>query len=281
MRRALALAARAGRRAWPNPKVGCVLVKNGRIVGEGWHRRAGGPHAEALALRMAGAGARGATAYVSLEPCRAHPGKRTPPCADTLAAAGVARVVAAMRDPNPKVAGRGLGLLRRAGVRTETGLLRRQAQALNGPFLLRMREKRPWIILKSALSLDGRAFANGGASRWITGPRARRLAHRLRAGCDAVLVGIGTVLADDPSLTAHGAGPNPLPVVLDARLRLPRGARLLRGPRKPLIFSAKAGRLAGAEVARAPARGGLLNLRAVLCELSRRGVGTLLVEGGP
>jgi diaminohydroxyphosphoribosylaminopyrimidine deaminase/5-amino-6-(5-phosphoribosylamino)uracil reductase len=281
MRRALVLAARGGRECWPNPRVGCVLVKNGRVVGEGWHRRFGGPHAEAIALAKAGARARGATVYLTLEPCRAHPGKKTPPCADALKTAGVKRLVAAMRDPNPKMSGRGFDLLRRAGARVQCGLLGDQAAAINGPFIARMRDRRPWVILKSALSLDGRAFARGGDSRWITGPAAREAVHELRSRVDAVLVGIGTVLQDDPALTAHGAGQDPLPVVLDARLRLPKRARLLRGSRTPLVFTARGGELLGAEVLRAPSRDGRLDLKAVLAELSRRGVGTLLVEGGP
>lgn len=281
MRRALALAARGTRETWPNPRVGCVLVKDGRLVAEGWHRKAGGPHAEAIALKRAGARAKGCTAYVTLEPCRAHPGKKTPPCADALRAAGVKRLVAAMRDPNPKVSGRGFDLLRRARVRVDWGLLEEESEALNGPFVARMRHGRPWVVLKSALSLDGKAFARGGASRWITGPEAREAVHDLRAGMDAILVGIGTVLADDPALTAHGAGRDPLPVVLDSRLRLPRRSRLLRGSREPIIFSARGGELPGAEVVRVPSRGGLVDLKSVLSYLSKRGVGTLLVEGGP
>lgn len=281
MRRALALAARGGRETWPNPRVGCVLVKNGRLVAEGWHRRFGGPHAEAVALKRAGKRAEGCTAYLTLEPCRAHPGKKTPPCADALRAAGIKRLVAAMRDPNPRMTGRGFDLLRRARVKVDWGLLEAEAEALNGPFIARMRHGRPWVILKSALSLDGKAFARGGASRWVTGPQARELVHELRARVDAILVGVGTLLTDDPALTSHGAGPDPLPVVLDGRLRTPRRARLLRGETTPLIFTARGGELRGAEVLRVPAKNGLLDLRAVLAVLSKRGVGRLLVEGGP
>jgi diaminohydroxyphosphoribosylaminopyrimidine deaminase/5-amino-6-(5-phosphoribosylamino)uracil reductase len=282
MRRALSLAARVdGRAVWPNPRVGCVLVKNGRVIAEGWHRKFGGPHAEAEALKKAGAKAKGAAAYLTLEPCRSHPGKKTPPCADALKAAGVKKVVAAMRDPNPKMSGRGFDLLRRCGARVQCGLLADESSALNGPFIRRMRDRRPWIILKSALSLDGKAFARGGASRWITGPDAREAVHELRSKVDAVLVGIGTVLADDPALTAHGAGQDPLPVILDAKLRTPKRARILRGSRTPLIFTARGGELLGAEVLRAASSEGRLQLRPVLAELSKRGVGTLLVEGGP
>lgn len=282
MRRALALAARGGRATWPNPKVGCVLVKKGRVIAEGWHRKAGGPHAEAEALAKAGDAARGATAYVSLEPCCAHPGKRTPPCADALADAGVSRVVAAMKDPNPAVAGRGLSILKRSGAKVEHCLLGEEAEALNRAFVSCMRHGRPWVILKSALSLDGKAAARGGASRWVTGKQARQRVHELRAQCDAVLVGSGTALADDPALTSHGAGPDPVPVVLDTRLRLPRRARMLRGPRTPLVFTAKrGGKLPGAEVVVVPARKGGLDLKSVLSEVARRRLGVLLVEGGP
>jgi diaminohydroxyphosphoribosylaminopyrimidine deaminase/5-amino-6-(5-phosphoribosylamino)uracil reductase len=281
MRRALALAGRGGRETWPNPRVGCVLVKNGRVVAEGWHRKAGGPHAEAIALKKAGAKAKGATAYVTLEPCRFHPGKKTPPCADALKAAGIKRLVAAMRDPNPKMSGRGFDLLRRARVRVDAGLLSEQSEALNGPFVAKMRHGRPWVILKSALSLDGKAFARGGASRWVTGPESRQAVHDLRARVDAILVGIGTVLADDPALTSHGAGPDPLPVVLDCRLRLPRRSRLLRGPREPIIFTLRGGELPGAEVLKVSGRGGRIDLHAALSVLCKRGIGTLLLEGGP
>ncbi len=252
------------------------------MIAEGWHRKAGGPHAEAEALAKAGAAARGATAYVSLEPCCAHPGKRTPPCADALADAGVARVVAAMKDPNPAVAGRGLSILKRAGAKAEYGLLAGEAEDLNRAFVSCMRHGRPWVILKSALSLDGKAAARGGASRWITGKAARELVHELRAKCDAVLVGSGTAVADDPALTSHGAGPDPVPVILDTKLRLPRKAKVLRGPRTPIVFTAKRGsRISGADVVTVPMKKGRLDLKAVLADLARRKLGVLLVEGGP
>lgn len=281
MRRALALAKRGQDRVWPNPKVGCVLVKDGRVVGEGWHQFYGGPHAEASALRRAGKKARGSTAYVTLEPCCAHPGKITPPCAPALIAAGVSRVAAAARDPNPGVSGRGLGMLRRAGVRTSAGLCAREARTLNKEFFLRMRRGRPYVILKAALSLDGKAYASGGKSRWITGPAARRSARRMRAEADAVLVGIGTVLADDPALTSHGLGKNPVRVVLDSRLRTPRRARILDGKAPTWIFTASPRKLPGAETIRLKAEKGRIPLREVLAVLARRAVKTLLVEGGP
>lgn len=278
MKRALTLASK-GKQAWPNPKVGCVLVKNGRVVGEGWHKKAGEPHAEPQALAMAGAKAKGATAYVNLEPCCGHPGKRTPPCADRLIAAGVKRVVFSIEDPNPGVAGKGMRQLRKAGVKVLAGVLEREGAALNAPFLRVMRDKRPYVILKSALSLDGKAAAVGGASKWITSPAARKAGHALRARVDAILTGVGTILADDPRLTAHGAGRDPRPVILDTRLRTPRRARVLRS--RPLIYTASTKTLTGAEVVRVPRKGGRLDLKAVLADLAKRKIGTLLLEGGP
>ena len=281
MKRALTLAARGGRATAPNPLVGCVLVKNDRIIAEGWHRRFGGPHAEAQALSRAGARSRGATAYVTLEPCTAHQGKKTPPCADALARAGVARVFTAIKDPHPGTSGRGLTLLRRAGVKTHVGLCARESKTLNAAFFSRMTKDRPIVILKTALSLDGKAAGEGGLSKWITGPQARRRGRSLRAACDAVLVGVGTVLADNPRLTARGAGRNPLRVILDGRLRTPSNARALDGAAPTIIFSALSGSRPNAEVIKTPLRGRLLNLRFVLKELARRGVGRLLIEGGP
>jgi diaminohydroxyphosphoribosylaminopyrimidine deaminase/5-amino-6-(5-phosphoribosylamino)uracil reductase len=193
----------------------------------------------------------------------------------------VARVVAAVRDPNPGVSGGGLKELRRAGIECEVGLLEAEAERLNEGFFARMRRGRPWVILKTALSLDGKAHCEGGASRWITGPVARALVHDMRASCDAVLVGIGTALADDPALTAHGAGKNPLRVLLDTQLRLPSKAKLLDGSAPTVIFTASPRQLKGAECVRIRHSHGRLPLKMVLEELSRRGIGRLLVEGGP
>jgi len=266
LRRALALARKVSPRdVSPNPRVGCVLVKNGRVIAQAAHRRFGGPHAEPLALARAGKRARGATAYVTMEPCSPFKGKKTPSCAVALARAGVLRAVCATLDPNPAVAGRGLSLLRRAGVKTERLPLQDEAEGLNRSFFSLMRRHRPWVVMKTALSLDGKAAAASGRSRWVTGATARAAVHAMRAEFDAVLVGAGTVRADDPALTAHGAGPDPLRVVLAGRKPLPRRARIFKGPSPALVYRAR----------------GAAQLRAMLHDLARRGVGTLLVEGGP
>lgn len=266
LRRALALARRVAPRAVsPNPRVGCVLVKSGRIIGQAAHLRFGRPHAEALALAQAGPRAKGATTYVTMEPCAPFQGKKTPSCAEALASAGVRRVVCAARDPNRAVAGRGLTILRRAGAQAEVADLGAEAEKLNRGFFSLMRRRRPWVVMKTALSLDGRAAAASGRSRWVTGVKARAEVHKMRAGFDAVLVGAGTVRADDPALTSHGAGPDPLRVVLAGRRALPPRARVFSGPTPALVYRASRP----------------TDLRAMLRELGRRGVGTLLVEGGP
>lgn len=294
MARAIELAARGLYTTDPNPRVGCVLVRAGRVVGEGWHERAGGPHAEVAALRAARGEARGATAYVSLEPCRHH--GRTPPCTGALIEAGVARVVAAMEDPDPRTAGAGLAELRAAGLRAEGGLLRAQAEALNPGFAMRHREGRPYVRCKLATTLDGRTATAAGESRWITGAAARRDVQHLRARSSAVMTGIGTVLADDPALTVRpdewtGAVPaaprQPLRVVLDSALRLPVGARLLAQPGATLIATAsdrerpELAALVGVEIGRYPGAGGRVDLRALLAALARREVNELLLEAGP
>ncbi|MFA5140789.1 MAG: bifunctional diaminohydroxyphosphoribosylaminopyrimidine deaminase/5-amino-6-(5-phosphoribosylamino)uracil reductase RibD [Elusimicrobiota bacterium] len=279
MRQALRLASRGGRRVSPNPEVGCVLVKGGRVVGRGWHSRFGGPHAEPTALRQAGRAARGATAYVNLEPCCAHPGKKTPPCTEALIRAGVRRVVAAMRDPNPLVSGRGLRRLRRAGIAVRCGVLEAEARRLNRPFETLVRLKRPHVILKAGISLDGRIETSKKQSKWVTSPEARKLSRRMRAESDAVLVGIGTVLADDPGLLAD-KGPHPLRAILDSRLRTPRRSKVVTGPGRALIFTSSRKSLPGAETVRVPRVKNGLDLRRVLRELARRGVASVFVEGG-
>lgn len=288
MRQALTIAEGGRYTAAPNPLVGCVLVRDGQPVGQGFHRRAGEGHAEVLALAEAGPRAAGATAYVTLEPC-AHHG-RTPPCVEALIAAGVARVVAAMADPNPRVAGQGLAQLRAAGIAVDCGVLADDAAALNPGFLKRMATGRPYVRVKMAQSLDGHSALAGGASRWITGPTARADVQRWRARSQAIVTGVGTVLADDPQLTVRDApdAPQPLRVVLDSRLSTPSDARLLHEPGATLIATADAGaapaaalRAAGAELIALPAGVGGVDLGALLDELGRRECNEVLVEAGP
>jgi diaminohydroxyphosphoribosylaminopyrimidine deaminase/5-amino-6-(5-phosphoribosylamino)uracil reductase len=292
MRRALELAERGRGLTSPNPMVGAVVVTAvGEIVGEGFHVRAGGPHAEIEALRAAGARARGATLYVTLEPC-AHHG-RTPPCAPAVIDAGVARVVAAIGDPNPLVAGRGLELLRGAGIEVRTGVGAAEAERQNRVFLTAMRERRPHVTLKAGMTLDGKIADLHGASRWITGDPARDRAHRLRSESDAIVVGIGTVLRDDPELTVRLGEPwprEPLRVVLDTAARTPVGARLIRAgrPSSALIAvgagapEARVRELAasGATIIACGTRDGRVDLGALLTELFARDVRAVLVEGG-
>ncbi len=291
MRLALALARRGLGRVAPNPAVGCVIVKDGRLLGRGWTRPGGRPHAETEALRQAGEAAGGATAYVTLEPC-AHHGK-TPPCADALAVAGVARVVAAAGDPDPRVNGKGLAKLREAGVAVETGLLQDEAEEMNRGFLSRHRRGRPWLTLKLASSLDGRIATASGDSRWITGAESRRLVHLMRAESDAILVGAGTLRADDPALDVRIEGMeerSPLPVLLDPSLSLPARSRLARaagarpvlalhGPNPDPSHAARL-RAAGVELQEvAPAPAGL-DPAACLRALADRGVNIAFCEGG-
>jgi len=288
MARALQLAERGLLTTTPNPRVGCLLVgPDGLPVGEGWHEKAGEPHAEAHALRQAGERARGATAYVTLEPC-SHYG-RTPPCARALIDAGVRRVVAAMPDPNPLVAGQGLKLLRDAGIETACGLLADQAGELNIGFVSRMTRARPWLRLKAAASLDGKTALNDGSSQWITGPQARRDGQRWRARACAVLTGVGTVLADDPRLDVREVDTprQPLRVIVDSRLQTPPTARILQAGGPALLACAvddaakmAALRDAGAEVLRLPNAAGKVDLAALLAELGRRGINEIHAEAG-
>lgn len=293
MARALRLAERGLYTTDPNPRVGCVLVRDGAVVGEGWHERAGGAHAEVAALQHAGANARGATAYVTLEPCSHH--GRTPPCSVALIEAGIARVVAAMEDPNPRVAGRGLAQLRQAGIAVEVGLLAAQAEALNAGFVMRMHRGRPLVRCKLAMSLDGRTAMASGESRWITGQAARADVHRLRARSSALISGIGTVLADDPRLTVRmesddlaGGWRQPLRVILDPHLSTPPAARTLRCEGRTLIVTASDSRgaserlrAAGAEVVRIAGGPDSVDLRAMLEHLaSEEQVNEVLLETG-
>jgi diaminohydroxyphosphoribosylaminopyrimidine deaminase/5-amino-6-(5-phosphoribosylamino)uracil reductase len=279
MRRALALAEKGLFTTTPNPRVGCVITQGESIVGEGWHEKAGEPHAEALALRDAGPRAAGATVYVNLEPCSHH--GRTPPCAGALINAKVARVVAALRDPDPQAA-RGGDALAAAGIGFEHGLLEGEARELNLGFLSRVQRGRPWVRLKIAATLDGRSALANGASQWITGPEARRDGHRWRARACALLTGIGTVAADDPRLTVREVDTprQPLRVIVDSRLEIPHAARVLQGP-KVLIFAARAAPAPkNAEVVLLPNAHGKVELPSMLEELARRGVNELHVEAG-
>jgi diaminohydroxyphosphoribosylaminopyrimidine deaminase/5-amino-6-(5-phosphoribosylamino)uracil reductase len=274
MRRALELAANGLYTTTPNPRVGCVIVKGGKVVGEGWHEKAGGPHAEIVALEKAGDAAAGATLYVNLEPCNHH--GRTPPCVDAILRAKVKRVVAAMRDPNPQARGGGERL---AGF--ESGLLEDEARELNIGFISRVTRGRPWVRMKIAATLDGRSALVDGRSQWITGEAARRDGHRWRARACAILTGIGTVKADDPRLSVREVQTprQPLRVVVDSRMEIPPGARILAGE-KILIFSAQAGNVGGAEVVALPNPNGKVDLPKMLEELARRGINELHVEAG-
>lgn len=283
MARALQLAAHGLFTTSPNPRVGCVIVSDGRVVGEGWHARAGTPHAEIHALQVAGETARGATVYVTLEPCSHH--GRTPPCAEALINAGVARVVAAMSDPNPLVAGGGIAMLTLAGITAEVGLMEAEARALNPGFISRMTRQRPWLRLKTAATLDGKTALANGASQWITGEAARADVQRLRARACAILTGSGTVLADNPRMTVRDfdLGRQPLRVVVDSGLRTPADAVILPAliachhaepaPRAAL-------EQAGAEVVELPGVDGRVDLTALLTLLSQRGINELHVEAG-
>ena len=283
MARALQLAARGLFTTSPNPRVGCVIVKDDRIIGEGWHERAGTPHAEIHALKAAGDAARGATVYVTLEPCSHH--GRTPPCAEALVNAGVARVVAAMSDPNPLVAGGGIDMLTLAGIDAAIGLMETEARALNPGFISRMTRRRPWIRLKTASTLDGKTALANGSSQWITGEAARADVQRLRARACAILTGSGTVLADDPRMNVRDfdTGRQPLRVVVDSSLHTPADAAIL-----PALLACHHAdpvtratlEAAGAEVVELPGAGGRVDLAALLTLLAQRGVNEVHVEAG-
>ena len=286
MARALQLAERGLYTTTPNPRVGCVIVDAGGVAGEGWHERAGAPHAEVLAMQAAGARTRGATAYVTLEPCH-HQG-RTPPCDQALIEAGVARVVVAMQDPDPRTAGQGIARLKQAGVTVETGVMECEARLLNRGFVSRVTRGRPWTRMKIAASLDGRTALLNGRSQWITGEAARDDGHHWRARACAVLTGIGTVRDDDPQLTARAVPTSrqPLRVVIDSRLELPLTARILEGGGVLVACAVadekKAARLRdlGAEIVELPNVSGKVELSALMRELGRREINELHVEAG-
>jgi diaminohydroxyphosphoribosylaminopyrimidine deaminase / 5-amino-6-(5-phosphoribosylamino)uracil reductase len=291
MARALELGRRGLYSAAPNPRVGCVIATGDTLVGEGYHARTGGPHAEVQALAASGDRARGATAYLGLEPC-SHVG-RTPPCTDALIAAGITRVVAAVRDPNPLVAGRGFAALRAAGIKVESGLMADVATALNRGFVRRMTSGRPRVTLKLGASLDGRTAMASGESQWITGGAAREDVQRLRGESCAIVTGIGTIQADDPRLDLRlppelTLGRQPLRVVMDGTLRLSPRARVLAAPGRVLVCTASdeapraaALREAGAEIQRLPRGGEGLDLEALLAALGERECNEVLVEAGP
>lgn len=291
MKRALELAARARGKTSPNPLVGAVVVRDGEIVGEGYHRQAGTPHAEINALCQAGAKARKATMYVTLEPC-CHFG-RTPPCTEAIIAAGISKVVVATGDPNPLVAGKGIRVLQEAGIDVDVGVREAEARRLNEVFFKYIVNERPFVTLKAAMSLDGKIATRRGDSKWITGEKARAFGHRLRAENDATVVGIGTVLADDPLLTVRLAGEekNKLRLCVDSRLRIPLDAQLVRTAREvPVVVATlkdrsnteKQKRLIalGVEIWELPSRNGRVDLDCLMTELGRRGVLSVLLEGG-
>lgn len=290
MRMALRLAEKAQGRTSPNPMVGAIVLKGGMVISRGFHRKAGEAHAEAIALKKAGAAAKGATLYVTLEPC-SHSGKRTPPCTPLVMQSGVRRVVVAMVDPNPRVSGRGINALRSAGIEVTTGVLEVEAKKMNEAFIKHITRGVPFVTLKIAQTLDGKIATSSGASKWITGEKAREEAHRLRDSHDAVLVGINTVLMDDPSLTARiPGGRDPVRVIVDGRLRIPGNAKVVTqsSPAKTMVatFSSapksKVKKLqdAGVEVLTIKNAHGRVDLRDLMKKLGEKDIMSVLIEGG-
>lgn len=288
MSHALRLAEQGLYTTTPNPRVGCVIVRDEQIVGGGWHQKAGQPHAEINALAEAGATARGATAYVTLEPCSHH--GRTPPCADALIAAGIARVVMAMEDPNPLVSGRGRAMLQQAGISVQTGVLQAEAHTLNAGFISRMTRKKPWVRLKIAASLDGKTALNNGASQWITGEAARQDGHRWRARSCAIMTGIGTIKSDDPQLTVRHIKTDrqPKKILVDSRLAISLDARVLQDGEETFIFTAQTGNpekkaalsQMNIRVIVLPNAAGKVDLQKMMVVLAESGINEVLVEAG-
>ncbi len=287
MQRALSLAQKGKGKVHPNPLVGCVLVKNGKIIGEGHHARYGGPHAEIVALQKAGSHAKGSTLYINLEPC-AHWGK-TPPCAPALIEAGIREAFISLKDPNPSVNGKGIALLKKAGIRVHLGLEKAAAEVQNRAFLTWKRENRPYTILKMAVSLDGKTAAKSGDSRWISSPVSRKLVHTLRAESDAVLIGANTAILDNPLLTSHGRGRNPIRVVLDPHLRTSPRLKIYSSSRPPTwviasnrakILAEKKLELKGVKILRESLKYGSINPIKIVKLLSKNNVSQLLIEGG-
>ena len=288
MKRALTLARKGIGRTTPNPAVGCVIVKDGGIVGEGWHKKAGTPHAEVHALAMAGSAARGADVYVTLEPC-CHTGK-TPPCSDALIKAGVKRVIAGMTDPNPRVNGDGLNALRRAGIEAVSGILENECQAINRPFIKHVTSGHPFVTYKCAMTLDGKIATVTGDSRWISCDESRKFVHRLRSRCDAVMVGVDTIITDNPQLTVrHVKGRNPLRIIVDSNLRTPGSVGILSGPmaKMTIIATTEANprihrryQQTGATVLVCRQQGGRVDLADLWRKLGKRDIQSVLLEGG-
>ncbi|MHB8918335.1 MAG: bifunctional diaminohydroxyphosphoribosylaminopyrimidine deaminase/5-amino-6-(5-phosphoribosylamino)uracil reductase RibD [Desulfocucumaceae bacterium] len=291
MKMALDLAAEAMGRTSPNPMVGAVVVREGEIAGTGFHARAGTPHAEVVALKNAGDSARGSTLYVTLEPCCHH--GRTGPCTEAVIASGVRRVVAATTDPNPLVAGNGLDRLREAGLEVDVGVMEEEARKINEVFIKYITTGCPFVVMKAAVSLDGKIATRSGDSKWITGPEAREYGHRLRDRYDAIMVGVNTVLADDPALTTRlpQGGRDPVRIIMDSSARTPPGARVIKGPSEaPAVImvtgSAPRDRVlklreAGAQVVTLPANGeGRVDVQALMGHLAGREITSVLIEGG-
>lgn len=291
MKRALVLARLGGGRTSPNPMVGAVIVKKGKVIAEGHHERAGGPHAEAVALEKAGGKAKGAELYVNLEPC-CHTKKRTPPCVGAIIGAGIKKVVAAMTDPNPNVSGKGFEALERAGIEVVSGVLENEARALNEAYIKFIRTGKPFVILKSAMTLDGRIATRTCESKWITGPEARRLVHKLRFEVDAVLTAVGTVKADDPQLTCRLEEPepsgkkavkNPIRVVIDPDMESPPASKIFKTPPQTILVTRKAApawleALPGVKLLQPDQRE--ISLPWLMEELGRMGITSVLIEGG-
>lgn len=286
MRKAIQLAGRGWGSVSPNPMVGAVIVKRGHVVADGYHHAAGKPHAEAEALEKAGAGAKGAALYVNLEPCT-HFGK-TPPCVDRIIKAGVRRVVIGMKDPNPLVSGKGIAKLRRAGIETEVGLMKEEAEGLNEIFIKYVTTGKPFVIVKTAMSLDGKICTESGNSRWITGEKSRKFVHRIRAGVDGIVIGINTVIKDNPELTVRYGRffRNPVKIIVDSRCRIPAGSKVFENTSNLVIAATSAcknaGKLrkTGACVLMIKKSRGRVDIGALVTELGRMGFTSLLIEGG-
>lgn len=288
MKRAIALARKGLGRTSPNPAVGCVIVKEGRVIGEGWHNKAGQPHAEINALAMAGDAAKGSDVYVTLEPC-CHTGQ-TPPCSDALIKAGIKRIIAGMSDPNPRVNGGGLRALEQAGIETCCGVLEDECRAINRPFIKMITTGLPYVIFKSAMTMDGHIATVTGDSRWISCEESRKYVHRMRANCDAIIVGVDTIIADNPQLTVrHVRGRNPIRIIVDTTLRTPESVYVLEGKmaRKTIIATTETNPRVhlrylqqGATIIVCEKENGMVCIKDLLRNLAKTGIQSVLLEGG-